>query len=174
MKILKRIIYTLLGLVLLSVVAMVGVILYAEYSGSRFTTESIEALAKLDFSDGESRLVYDENGNIAELPGDISALDTTSADLNQPTESLPDTTAANDVSVISDAVADVSATGSGVSTSTAGSTELPYVMDLGSALFHTEDCPYAANIATENRSAMTTTREKIMNAGYSPCSRCNP
>ena len=37
MKILKRIIYTLLGLILTGAVAMVGVILYAEYSGDRFS-----------------------------------------------------------------------------------------------------------------------------------------
>lgn len=138
MKTLKRIINLLLGVILVGAVGMVGVILYAEYSGSRFTPDSAETLAELDFSDGESRLVYDENGNIAELPGEVT-VDTDTA-----------------------------------SSSSTEAVELPYVMDLGSALFHTQDCPYAANIADENRSAMTTTREKVLNAGYTPCTNCNP
>lgn len=177
MKILKRIIYTLLGLILTGAVAMVGVILYAEYSGDRFSPESVETLADADFSDGESRLVLDENGNIAELPGDSAGANagsqTNPASLTDiATQVLK--TSSTDASVSDTATTDTSAADSNLSTSTAGSYELPYVMDLGSALFHTEDCPYAANIVAENRKAMTTTREKIMNAGYAPCSKCNP
>lgn len=144
MRILKRIIYTILGLLLVGVVALVGVILYAEYSGSRFTKETIAALADPNFFDGESRLVYDENGNIAELPGGRTA------------------------STAEEAGASDTATDASVNS------EQPYVMDLGSALFHTADCPYAANIAADNRSEMTTTREKIINAGYNACTNCNP
>ncbi len=167
MRILKRIIYTILGLLLAGVVALVGVILYAEYSGSRFTKETIAALADPDFSDGESRLVYDENGNIAELPGGITASTAEEAgasDTATDTETADNTT----TSVHLDSAASNTATDAAVNS------EQPYVMDLGSALFHTADCPYAANIAADNRSEMTTTREKIINAGYNACTNCNP
>lgn len=142
MKIIKRIIYTILGLLLTCAVALVGVILYAEYSGSRFSKETITALIEPDFSDGESRLVYDENGNIAELPDSVSTTASENADTSEP---------------VTETISDQS-----------------YVMDLGSALFHTADCPDAANIIADNRSEMTTTREKIINAGYTACTNCNP
>ena len=177
MKILKRIIYTLLGLLLTGVVALVIVILYAEYTGTRFTEETIAALTDPDFSDGESRLVYDENGNIAELPGVVmdttaesdssAAAEQTSSDMTD--TSAVDTTSGTDSSAASTEVTDTVTTGTAIETAAQ-----PYVMDLGSALFHTADCPFAANIAAANRSDMTTTRDKIMNAGYQPCTNCNP
>lgn len=171
MKIIKRIIYTILGLLLTCAVALVGVILYAEYSGSRFTKETIAALVEPDFSDGESRLVYDENGNIAELPVSVTA--TEPEDLS-PSETFTETGSDTLATDTSDADAVDTADDAAAMTTATDSSEQPYVMDLDSALFHTTDCPYAANIATDNRSEMTTTREKIINAGYNACTNCNP
>lgn len=170
MKILKRIMYTLLGLVLTGAVVMVIVILYAEYSGRRFSTKTAPALAQSYLSDEESRLVYDENGNIAELPSGayVSALNG-SAD---GASSLSDAAKTLGTTLSSEYSAQEAS--DEAASSAVGGAELPYVMDLGSAIFHTEDCPYAANIASGNRSSMTTSREKIINAGYTPCANCNP
>lgn len=71
MKILKKIFYTIFGLLLATTLALIGVILYAEYTGHRFSTDG-HAISKAS-SDGESRLAYDENGNLAELPGSADA-----------------------------------------------------------------------------------------------------
>lgn len=153
MKILKRIIYTILGLVLTGAVGLVCMILYAEYSGQRFNKESISALAVFDSSE-DSRLQYDENGNIAELPNQNS---------NSSADTSSEESDANGGTSISDITASITA-----------SMEQPYVMDLGTALFHTPDCPIATAIASEDRSDMTTTRDKIINAGYNACTACNP
>lgn len=69
MKILKRIFYTIFGLLMATTLALIGVILYAEYTGHRFSTDNH---AEGKASDGVSRLAYDENGNLAELPGSAS------------------------------------------------------------------------------------------------------
>lgn len=179
MKILKRIVYTLLGLLIAGTVALVGIILYAEYSGKRFTPDSVQALAQLDAPEDESRLVYDENNNLIELPKMQESEETaseseasgssgsSSADADEAAASETAGAPAEDTAVPSDAAP--------ATDSAAGAdTELPYVMDLGSALFHTPDCPYAANIAADKRSEMTTTSAKIMNAGYTPCTNCHP
>lgn len=217
MKIFKRIIYTLLGIILAGTAVLVGVILYAEYSGNHFTKDSIPALAQTGFSEEESRLAYDENGNLLELPqsqpadtsstdsGQANAAGTTadnagasagiSADGTEPsmgtsadntaaapadTSGSPQTTAGATADTASNpAVDEVAAWNPAAASSyspsdTGGEPEIAYVMDLGSALFHTPDCPYAANIAEEKRSEMTTTSAKIMNAGYNPCPHCHP
>lgn len=184
MKIFKRIIYTLLSLLLLAAVGMVGVILYAEYSGRRFHPEAQAAMADGDFSDGESRLVYDENGNLAELPGSIPVptesdeAETATAVPASQTESTETEASSDTQSPTADdtSAADTQTETAPASTltDTSDSTERAYVMDKNSNLFHTADCPYAANISAEYKAEMTTTREKIMNAGYQPCSNCNP
>ena len=68
MKTFKRIIFTLLGLLIAGTVALVGIILYAEYSGNRFAPDSVPAQAEADLFEEESRLAYDDNGNLIELP----------------------------------------------------------------------------------------------------------
>lgn len=178
MKILKRIIYTLLGLLLLSAVALIGVILYAEYSGKRFDPSDITVMADTQLTDSESRLVYDENGNLAELPNGSavdgadsaetsnSGIDT--AEAVNPGSDSGDTAGSNPPA---DEIGDTLSTDTG---SSQDDVERAYVMDKGSNLFHLASCDYVSNIAEENRSEMTTTRAKIMNAGYQPCSHCNP
>ncbi len=208
MRILKRIIYTLLGLLIAGTVALVGVILYAEYSGNRFTPDSIPALAKLESTEDESRLAYDENGNLLELPKDQNGGESSDASAQNGDNASPggtentDTAQDNSGSGGADAASatDSAAAGtdggtaassgtdtpSGTNTSSGtGSTgtasassgsdaKRPYVMDLGSGIFHTADCPYAANIADDKRSEMTTTSSKVMDAGYQPCTNCHP
>lgn len=178
MKILKRMIYTLLGLLLLSAVALIGVILYAEYSGKRFDPSDITVMADTQLTDSKSRLVYDENGNLAELPNG-SAVD--GADSAETSNSCIDTAeAVNPGSDSGDTAGSnppADEIGDTLSTDTGSSqddVERAYVMDKGSNLFHLASCDYVSNIAEENRSEMTTTRAKIMNAGYQPCSHCNP
>ncbi len=207
MRILKRIIYTLLGLLIAGTVALVGIILYAEYSGNRFTPDSIPALAKLESTEDESRLAYDENGNLLELPKDQNGGESSGASAQNGdnassggTENT-DTAQDNSASGGTDATATDSAPagadgGTDASSGTGSSTDTPsgtgtdsagtasassgsdakrsYVMDLGSGIFHTADCPYAANIAEDKRSEMTTTGSKIMDAGYQPCTNCHP
>lgn len=178
MKILKRIIYTLLGLLLLSAVALIGVILYAEYSGKRFDPSDITVMADAQLTDSESRLVYDENGNIAELPNGSAVDGADSAEASNsgidtgetmnPGSDSGDTAGSNPPA---DEIADTLSTDTG---SSQDDVERAYVMDKGSNLFHLANCDYVSNIAEENRSEMTTTRAKIMNAGYQPCSHCNP
>ena len=168
MKILKRIIYSLLGVLLAGVISLVGLILYAEYSGRHLSLDP-EILAKTGLTDEPSRLVYDENDNPADFPVDASA-ETAPATAN--------TAAANVNAETTVADTTDSGTASGVApdteTDAAADVERTYVMDMGSNLFHIDSCPYAANIAAENRSTMTTTKEKILTAGYEPCTNCNP
>ena len=45
--------------------ALIGVILYAEFTGHRFSMDKHTSLG--DSSDEESRLAYDENGNLADF-----------------------------------------------------------------------------------------------------------
>lgn len=188
MKILKRIIYTLLGLLLLSAVALIGVILYAEYSGKRFDPSDITVMADAQLTDSDSRLVYDENGNLAELPNGSAVDGADSAESGNPgidtAESVnPGSDSGEAVNPGSDSGDTAGSNppaeemGDTLSTDTGSSqddVERAYVMDKGSNLFHLASCDYVSNIAEENRSEMTTTSAKIMNAGYQPCSHCNP
>lgn len=172
MKILKWIIYTILGLLIAGTVALVGIILYAEYSGRRFDPKEDETIAEVDFSDGDSRLVYDENGNLAEMPAGTSEEDTGTG------EDISDNTAVDQTNTPDTAGSPAEETAAADTTAPASNAdaglELPYVMDMGSALFHTADCPYAENISSDNRSERTAARERIIDAGYSPCPNCNP
>lgn len=155
MKIIKRIIYTLLGLLLTSVVVLVGVILIAEYSGNRFLADSRQTASEVVFTDDDSRLVYDENGNIAELPA------------GAPTEENS-SEAASDTGSGGTAPASFEATDSGNT-----SDEL-FIMDKSTAVFHKESCPDNISISEENKTSMTGSREDVMGRGYTPCTTCNP
>ena len=63
MKIVKRIFYIIFGFLLASAISLVGVILYAEYSGRQLWAKSGQETADDSFPAEESRLAYDENGN---------------------------------------------------------------------------------------------------------------
>ncbi len=175
MKILKRIFYIILGLLLAGAISMVGVILYAEYSGRRFHLGKEAEIADSGLPDEGSRLAYDENGNLAELPGSpqpqpVSAEEESPAPNSQEAEPAPE-------NVGDESGTDVSAEAPVASESglPAGSeNEQLYIMDMGSALFHTQDCPYVADIAPDQRAERSTTSSKIINAGYEPCTNCNP
>lgn len=169
MKIFKRTVYTLLSILLLAAVAMVGIILYAEYSGSRFLPEA-QPDRTIAFSEEESRLVYDENGNLAELPEGIPVVteDAQTEEAQAEEAQIAENQTEETTPVIMPSHAETAAVDTG------DSSEQFYIMDKNSNLFHTSDCPYAANIAAEYKAQMMTTREKIMNAAYQPCSNCNP
>ena len=73
MKIVKKIFYTIFGLLMATTLALIGVILYAEFTGHRFSTDNHAAGGSSP--DADSRLAYDENGNLAELPGSADVPD---------------------------------------------------------------------------------------------------
>ncbi len=193
MKLIKRIFYIIFGLLIASAVSLVGLILYSEYSGRQLWKSFGEETADAGFPEEESRLAYDENGNLAELPGssqpiateaaaqsdfstgnpennisadgtDVSNMGTTNMDISGEDVSNTDTTVENPGQETAPAEEDY--TGSQI--------EQLYIMDMGSALFHLPDCPYASNIAVDKRAERSTTSEKILNAGYKPCTNCNP
>lgn len=159
MKMMKRIIYTLLGLLLTGVVVLVGIILFAEYSGKRFHPDSDEKVSELSFTDEDSRLVYDENGNIAELPA--GAL---SGDTADNTDAAPNT---EDVSA-------VPSTGTPPEEPAGNASGELFIMDTGNAVYHKESCPENISIAEENKRTMTGSSEDVQNRGYTPCPTCNP
>lgn len=155
MKIVKKIIYGLLGLILTGAVVMVGVILYAEYAGNRFQNKPDASQTAL--SDGESRLVYDEYGNIAELPGTVTPE-------ASETPAVPETpAAASETPAVPETPAAASDSG-----------EQTYILDKTTALFHNDTCSDAAAISEENRLTMTGSREDVIGRGYNPCTICNP
>lgn len=192
MKTLKRIIFALLGLLIAGTVALVGIILYAEYSGNRFTPDSVPAQAEADLYEEESRLAYDDNGNLIELPtaqapeeaADTPAEGSAAGAESEAVSDMPADNTAQTANAAADNASQAAAqapetpapdANSAYAASGAGSEpELPYVMDLGTALFHTPGCPNAANIDADKRSEMTTTSIKIINAGYKPCPNCHP
>ena len=51
-----------------------------------------------------------------------------------------------------------------------------YVLNNETKIFHKPDCPAGKRIKWERnrRQEVTTTREKLIAAGYSPCENCNP
>ncbi len=219
MKIVKKIFYTIFGLLMATTLALIGVILYAEFTGHRFSMDKHTSLG--DSSDEESRLAYDENGNLAELPGSADVPSEQAAAGQIPPDSSANISSADPSAVPPDSQAiasaesanpdagqagmDVSAgnseaapnpadsavaanapTGEEATPSgggdTSGSspanpedeTERSYIMDTGSGLFHTDTCTDAAAIAVDRRTERTTTRTKILDAGYQPCPSCNP
>lgn len=182
MKTVKKIAYTLLGILLVSVIALVGTILYAEYSGKPFLSRQDSSASETDSLNNPSRLMYDEDGNIAELPGISSnASSDTAADTGDVTsdtdEAAPepaDTSAASaaaDTSVAADTpAADTDQT----DPSAGDGTTHTYIMNKESAIFHYDTCPDVQNISEENKLSMTGTREDVMGRGYEPCKNCNP
>ncbi|WP_342756332.1 hypothetical protein [Kineothrix sedimenti] len=169
MKIVKRIIYALLGLVLTGAVVLVGIILFAEYSGRRFTPGSIQTAEGIE--DDKSRLVYDENGNVVELPDESSDSSVTTG--QETADSVPDVPS-GDASAPSAGEPAVETAAEIETTSEEDNIERNYVMDMGANLFHKADCPYVQDIKPDDLSEMTTSRAKILNAGYQPCTYCNP
>ncbi len=185
MKTFKRIIFALLGLLIAGTVALVGIILYAEYSGNRFAPNSVPAQAEADLFEEESRLAYDDNGNLIELPkaqapeetDDTSAGSSAAGQESEPAPEMPADTAAENAgqpAVPAEETPMPDANSAYAASGADSPPEFPYVMDLGTALFHTPDCPDAANIEADKRSEMTTASIKIINAGYQPCPNCHP
>jgi hypothetical protein len=168
MKIVKRIIYALLGLVLTGAVVLVGIILFAEYSGRRFTPGSTQVAEGIE--DDKSRLIYDEDGNVVELPSESS--DSPAATEQEPSAPVQDIPSGDASAPSADPVQETAAETE--TTSEEDNIERVYVMDMGANLFHTADCPYVQDIKPEDLSEMTTSRAKILNAGYQPCTYCNP
>ncbi len=54
-----------------------------------------------------------------------------------------------------------------------GETEL-YILNTGSKKFHKNDCGSAASISEANRDERETTREALIEDGYTPCGACKP
>lgn len=151
MKKVKKIFSVILGLFIITIVGLVGVILFAEYSGKRFSPNPVNPADTL-LSEDDSRLAYDENGNLVEFPDGVPVLSEDGEEITDGSSPAPltETPSVNDT------------------------IEKPYIMDLNTNLFHNKDCPDVLDISGDNRSEMNTTKEKIMNAGYEPCPNCNP
>lgn len=49
-----------------------------------------------------------------------------------------------------------------------------YVLNINSKKFHLESCNNAKDINPENKKIVETTKENLINSGYSPCKSCNP
>lgn len=161
MKLFKKIIYTLLALLLATTVALVGIILFAEYRGKRFEPKA--STSDVVYPDDESRLAYDENGNLEELPTPIAS------------EEITDETENNSSSEGNVTPAETSSPNEDTTTSdeSAGE-EHTYILNKESSIFHYETCPDVQNISEENRSSMTSTRDIVIGRGYEPCGNCNP
>jgi methylphosphotriester-DNA--protein-cysteine methyltransferase len=48
-----------------------------------------------------------------------------------------------------------------------------YIASSKSDVFHKPDCSYVENILAQNKRTFDT-RDQAINAGYRPCSKCNP
>lgn len=156
MKKAKKLGYTLLGILLAGVVGLVGIILYAEYSGHRFKYDGKDKISEIDFPDEASRLVYDENGNIAEFP-EIPAADES--------EENPGESASTGAGQTEGGNTVNPAPEDGVHT---------FIMDTQASLFHYDTCPDVQAISEGNRLSMTGTREQVSERGYEPCPDCKP
>lgn len=49
-----------------------------------------------------------------------------------------------------------------------------YVLNTNTGRFHTEDCYYVETIAEHNKRITQSTREELIQVGYTPCQVCNP
>lgn len=49
-----------------------------------------------------------------------------------------------------------------------------YVLNTNTGRFHTEDCYYVDTIAEHNKRITQSTREELIQIGYTPCQVCNP
>lgn len=198
MKIIKRFFYIIFGILLIGTISLTGIMLYAEYSGRRFHPGSLEEIT--GNKEEDSRLAYDSEGNIIELPGnsqpsspETEAVPSSGMD----TSVLPETSVADtmgtDVSNVGETAAPASDPGESPNSESSGTepaeapaeapaaqpasdpdTEQLYIMDLGTGLFHIADCSDAAEIPVDKRSERTALRNKILDAGYQSCPHCNP
>lgn len=192
MKVIRRIFYTIFGILLVCTISLIGVMLYAEYTGQRFQPGPSEEIT--GGTDEESRLAYDDIGNIIELPGSPQSAASEpepapagSSGIGSLPESQAEAASGTDVSGISDTAETSSGTdssavpaqdsagmASAAETVPASDTEQLYIMDLNSGLFHTANCSDAAELPVDQRSERSTVRSKILDAGYEPCPHCNP
>lgn len=67
-------------------------------------------------------------------------------------------------------------TGEAAGSAAAEGAEAPvtYVLNTNTRKFHLPDCSSTENISPSNREESTQSREELIEAGYDPCSRCNP
>ena len=68
----------------------------------------------------------------------------------------------------------VTATPKGRSTPTPASARKRYVLNTKTLKFHLPSCSEVARITQENKKTTTTTRESLIDQGYTPCQKCNP
>ena len=164
MKIIKRFFYIIFGILLVGTISLTGIMLYAEYSGRRFHPGSLEEIT--GNKEEDSRLAYDSEGNIIELPGnsqpsspEAEAVPSSGMD----TSVLPETSVADtmgtDVSNVGKTAVPLSDPGESPNSESSGTepaeapaeapaaqpasdpdTEQLYIMDLGTGLFHIADC----------------------------------
>lgn len=174
MKLVKRIIYSLLGLLMVLTVGMVGLILYAEYSGKPFSFKSTSALEQTAYAEDESRLVAEENGE----PAPAQETDTAPTDAAPVDEEIPAPAAeANPASETAPIQADTAqASPADASPADASSTDATatYALNTESSIFHKMDCPLVADISSDNYTTMTGLKENVVARGYDPCGSCNP
>lgn len=185
MKIFKRIVYSLLGLILTLTLAMVGIILYSEYTGKRFFINgSAGDQYAAAISEEESRLVSEENGSgegdaaaeavppAEETPAaDAPAAGTDAATpVPADTQTQPQADPAPAPEAPAAETPPVAPTGP----SADAGTPKVYVLNKESSLFHYSDCELVSQISQENYSTMTGVRDDVTGRGYEPCTVCNP
>lgn len=51
---------------------------------------------------------------------------------------------------------------------------MEYILNTNSKKFHLPECKWAGSISDQNKSVITTTRQSLIDDGYSPCGTCNP
>lgn len=49
-----------------------------------------------------------------------------------------------------------------------------YVMNTHTKIFHDPDCPSVEQMNDKNKDFTNTTREELIDRGYTPCGRCDP
>ncbi len=49
-----------------------------------------------------------------------------------------------------------------------------YILNISTKKFHLPGCKWADSIADKNKSVITTTKQSLIDDGYSPCGTCNP
>lgn len=62
----------------------------------------------------------------------------------------------------------------GIQTSGGDDEKSQYVINTNSGKFHTPECSSVKDISDENKQEFYGKREKLLEAGYEPCKRCNP
>ncbi len=64
--------------------------------------------------------------------------------------------------------------GSKKATATPAAARKRYVLNTKTMKFHLPSCPDAEKAAAENKKITITTRQSLINQGYSPCQKCDP